>query len=164
MKICSGCKELKEPTEFNRCKSTKDGLQYSCKICVRKSALKFSKKWKLENLDKFKLSKKNWQSNNPEKSARYNSKWKKENSGKWNAIAARYRAAKLNATPQWLTEDQFKEIEEFYIIAEELSWLSESPLEVDHIVPLQGKDLSGLHVPWNLQVIPKSQNCSKGNR
>lgn len=85
------------------------------------------------------------------------------NRGKKNAWYARYHAAKLNASPSWTTKLQFAEIEEFYVLAKELSWLSESPLEVDHIIPLQGETVSGLHLPWNLQILPKSMNCSKGN-
>lgn len=95
-----------------------------------------------------------------------NANWTKNNLDIKAANRAKRRAVKLNATPKWLTKEQLEEIEQFYTDAKELQWLSDptDPLEVDHIIPLQGKDISGLHVPWNLQIIPKSLNCSKGNR
>lgn len=51
-----------------------------------------------------------------------------------------------------------------YELAKELQWLSETPLEVDHEVPLQGENVSGLHVPWNLRIVPMPINRAKSNK
>ena len=92
-------------------------------------------------------------------------RYTKENRSKVNAIKAKYRAARHNATPDWLTREHLKEIEEFYILAKELAWLNGGEiLQVDHIVPLQGKDVCGLHVPWNLQILTKAENVKKFNK
>lgn len=103
---------------------------------------------------------------NPEKNRANYIKWAKNNPGKRNALRAFYRAAKLQATPKWLTKEQKQEIDQYYIDAKELQWLSDptDPLTVDHIIPLRGKIVSGLHVPWNLQILLKSLNSSKHNK
>ena len=74
------------------------------------------------------------------------------------------RINKLLATPSWLSIKQKLEIGELYYLAMELEEETGIKYHVDHIVPLQGNNVCGLHVPWNLQVIPASENLSKGNR
>jgi hypothetical protein len=79
------------------------------------------------------------------------------------ANSAKRRAAKLLRTPKWLTKDDLFIISEAYKLAALRSNLLGFPWHVDHVVPLQGKTVSGLHVPWNLQVIPASMNIAKHN-
>ena len=124
----------------------------------------YQKKWQQSNYGKLKVYLKDWSDSNSEKVKTYKLKYAQNHSGQVNAITAKRRAVKLQATPPWLTKDQFKEIRYFYTLAKELQWLSEESLEVDHIIPLQGNNVSGLHVPWNLQILPRSLNARKSNK
>ncbi|MBU3668272.1 MAG: hypothetical protein FGM53_07065 [Rhodocyclaceae bacterium] len=76
---------------------------------------------------------------------------------------AKRRAAKLKRTPTWLTEDELWMISQAYSIASVRTKMFGFAWHVDHIVPLQGEAVSGLHVPWNLQVIPGRDNIAKNN-
>lgn len=89
--------------------------------------------------------------------ALYISNWQKENPEKLKAIKAKRRSSKLNRTPAWLSTEESKAMSQFYL---------DCPVgyEVDHIIPLQGKTVSGLHVLANLQYLTVSQNRAKGNR
>jgi hypothetical protein len=78
--------------------------------------------------------------------------------------AAKRRAAKLKALPKWLTPEQLEQIKELYTCAQMFKLYTGEEYHVDHIVPLQGENVCGLHVPWNLQVIPAKENLSKSNK
>ena len=91
-------------------------------------------------------------------------KWVKENAAAVNARVMKRYALKLKATPSWLTEDDHWMLEQAYELAKLRTQMFGFKWHVDHIVPLQGKIVCGLHVPNNLQVIPASVNCSKRNR
>lgn len=88
-------------------------------------------------------------------------KWAAENQHVLAANVAKYKAAKLHRTPSWA---DFSEIEKVYAEARRLSESTGEPWQVDHVVPLQGKTVSGLHVHYNLQVLRAKDNASKHAR
>lgn len=73
------------------------------------------------------------------------------------------RAAKLLRTPKWLSKDDLWFMQQAYELASLRTKTLGFAWHVDHVVPLQGKKVSGLHVPWNLQVIPGALNIAKNN-
>jgi len=74
-----------------------------------------------------------------------------------------YKYFKAQRTPPWITSEHVAQINAMNLEAKKLSLSTGVRHEVDHIVPLRGKTVSGLHVPWNLQIITKSKNASKRN-
>lgn len=99
-----------------------------------------------------------------DKRKQYMSLWQKEKKHLCNSANAKRRSVKLSATPPWLTEEDYDAIKEMYELAQACSEVFEMKCHVDHIVPLQGENVCGLHVPWNLQVLSAFENISKGNR
>lgn len=116
------------------------------------------------NPDKVKAHVKSWSKVNPDKQKVYNKAYRESNPIKRIALNAKRRAAKQKATPSWLSKDQLEQIQALYYRAKELEKLDGISRHVDHIVPLRGRNVSGLHVPWNLQILTAFENVSKGNR
>lgn len=108
--------------------------------------------------------KNNWVIKNKAHVLNYGKNHRKNNPIQYRAHKAKRRAFKLLRTPNWLTKDQIKEIEDYYTIASMFKMYTGEMYHVDHIVPLQGKKVSGLHVPWNLQVLPAKENIKKQNK
>ncbi len=100
----------------------------------------------------------------PELHKARSNKWKSENKDKVNSRESAKRAKKKQRTPNWLTEEDFELIESFYTEAQRRIQATDVKYEVDHIVPLLGKNVSGLHVPWNLQVLTEKENRTKRNK
>lgn len=120
--------------------------------------------WRKANPDKVKVLHASWRAANPEKYLNISRTWKPRNPAHRRAKAAERRAVKLQRTPTWLTETDLSAIKAIYAQAVEKTRATGVCWHVDHIVPLLGENVSGLHVPWNLQVIPGSENMRKGNR
>lgn len=90
--------------------------------------------------------------------------YKKRNPHKVIASTAKYRAQKKHRTPSWLTVDDLWLIEQAYEIASIRTKMFGFSWHVDHVIPLTGDTVSGLHVPTNLQVIPWIDNVRKANK
>ena len=123
-----------------------DGRQSVCKPCSHKRNAKGRKEWYQK-----------WYQANRAKKLKAVSIYNKENPTKTRARSAKRYATKINATPKWLSESQKEEINKIYANVP-------AGHQVDHIIPLKGKDICGLHVPWNLQYLPIIENQRKGNR
>lgn len=91
-------------------------------------------------------------------------KWRRANRDKCNYYSSRNRKEVRKATPSWLTEWDLFVIQEHYYKARRLYQLTGIEWHVDHIYPLMGNKARGLHVPWNLRVIPASENLKKSNK
>ena len=100
----------------------------------------------------------------PQKQNEQSKAWQKNNPLKRRIIQNKNLAHRRQAVPKWLTREQNAQIKRFYWLAQDCSLVTGEPYWVDHIVPLRGKNVCGLHVPWNLQVLPKEVNQRKNNR
>ena len=157
MKSCSLCHLELEEYFFHKKSSSKDGLYPYCKKCVKsKNLIHYS-----ENKDSHKVLTYSWREKNKDKHCLYTENWRKSNPHKHSAKQARRRATQLNATPKWANKNL---IDKIYHLASNKKVITGIDWEVDHIVPLQGKDVCGLHVEYNLQIIQSSDNRKKSNK
>ena len=99
-----------------------------------------------------------WNAANPERKRQMDLEFAEKNKALITSYKAKRRATLRQAMPSWLTQDQILQIRAIYAKAKRLSDETGIPHDVDHIVPLAGKIVSGLHVPWNLRAIPKIEN------
>lgn len=103
-----------------------------------------------------------WKIKNKDRHARTQKLWRERNNHLCNMYARKRQASIMRRTPDWVDTVAIAEIETTYLWCSSLRKIGVN-VEVDHVVPLQGKLVSGLHVPENLQVIHMSDNRKKSN-
>lgn len=103
---------------------------------------------------------KNWRDANPDKSRAASMKHYLKDPSRQHARTAKRRALMIQAIPSWA---DMRTINNIYREAHQLS-TSTTKYQVDHIVPLQGRDVCGLHCEANLQILSEKENKSKGNK
>jgi hypothetical protein len=180
-KCCSKCGVHKSLDKFSKHSGSRDGLRGYCKDCHTA----YSTRWIAENREHYNKRIRDDRAANPDKYRQWSNAykesdphhfrevkraWVKNNPEKRKAIIRKYhstrhvedlmkvrarQAAKLRATPAWADEDAMLEI---YREARRLG------MQVDHIVPLRGRFVCGLHCEANLRPLPQAENKAKGNR
>lgn len=190
MKTCNTCRQEKGLDAFyKRSDGYKDIYRSDCKECLANKAAKkyaadpekflsMGKRWRTLNPEQEKVRGKRRRKLNRIEENRRVREWTKQNPENVKLAQQRYRArfpeklayicalrkARLKkATPKWLSKKHKKQILAFYAAAQELSKKTGIPHHVDHMVPMAGREVMGFHVPWNLRVIPASENLRKSN-
>lgn len=153
-KKCSGpCGLVKPLIKFHVDNKAKSGYQCRCKVCQSKHAKGNKEAINARRRERYK--------EDPTRRRREALAYKKKYRDKDNFLGNRRRAAKIQRTVSWA--DDWK-IQQFYTMAQKLSKLYGVKFVVDHVIPLRGKLVSGLHIETNLQIITESENCKKSNK
>ncbi len=182
-KLCLRCNVKKTLVEFHKDSSKVDGKRTYCKLCVNQAGRAYSKKyarqrserakkdrrlnpdkyraWAKASYERTKEQKKQYAKENQEHIRQRVAKHRKKYPHKHRARNAQRYAQKIQATPSWA---DLEKIEHVYWVCHFISELTGIKHQVDHIHPLKGKDICGLHVHTNLQILTAEQNLAKGNR
>ena len=158
LKTCSHCQATKPMDAFNKHPTARFGVSNKCRDCAKA----YNKQHYRENADHYIDRSREWRLQNPERAQKLFNKSKRklraiDNSKKLAENALRVDYIK-RATPPWANKFF---IAEAYHIAKVREKMFGIKWHVDHIVPLRGKRVSGLHVESNLQVIPAQVNLKK---
>ena len=159
MKHCKYCNTTKPLSEFYKKKSGKFGVKAECKSC---SSIYEKQRWQnnkyIYNKELKKEYSKQWYIKNKESNLIKCRIWSQNNLDKKRIYRANRRAKILKATPLWANKNIINAIyQKAYLISKQ----SGIQYEVDHIIPLQGKNVCGLHNEFNLQIITMTTNRQK---
>jgi 5-methylcytosine-specific restriction endonuclease McrA len=181
---CVTCSEFLSIKEFHKHAGTNLGFTTRCKKChienkERRQLANFNaRRRRKENPEKYLLKKriykqknkehidrvdKAWQLNNRHIIYKHSNAWKKRNKDHVYSYI-RQREMRLKGCSLSLSETQVEQIKNFYKTCRKFNKTSDKKFQVDHIVPITNDLVCGLHVPWNLQILSKSENSSKKNK
>ena len=163
LRRCYKCKEISPFSNFGKDSSRVNGLDNKCKDCLsgyynsNKEVIKGkARAYYQNNKEVFSKEAGVYYQNNKEQCADRQRKYRQTDKGRanTNASSAKRRAAKINRTPPWANLEDIKDV---YNNCPE-------DYHVDHIIPLQGEKVSGLHIAENLQYLTAEENLKKSNK
>ena len=166
MKTCNHCLIAKPFSEFYKKNTAKDGFFWWCRSC-HKEKMK-AKYREMANDPEYRKKEKQriavFINDNPNIRKKYGKNYITKHRAKLAAKTNLYRISKTHRTPMWVTDEDRWAIEQVYELAVLRTRIFGFQWHVDHVVPLHGELVSGLHVLHNLQVIPARDNRSKSNK
>ena len=124
----------------------------------------YERAYRVKNREKKLERQTKWRNENREKARERHRLYGKNNRGKRNALNAKRKAAKLERTPAWVTEEEQRAIANLFIEAHRRTRATGVMHHVHHIYELQGKTVSGLHVFENLVVMPEKAHYACHSR
>jgi len=122
------------------------------------------KKWHAENPEKDIEYRRNWKDRNRERVRKEHAEYKRKNRDKGARWAAKRRANLLKVSGYGNEELNELVLQEAYTVAKERTEATGVQHDVDHIIPLQGRNACGFHCWNNVQVIPRMENLKKANK
>lgn len=156
MRLCKNCGEpLAE---------SKRSHAVFCDVTCKKQAEHKRRVTNTEKREANRVRAKLWREQNKERAKVNVEKWHRENPERSSFHKAKYRYNKMDATPSWLTEGQLMDMARLHELCRKFEQLMPAKYHVDHSIPLQGKTVCGLNVPWNLQILEAKANIRKGNK
>jgi hypothetical protein len=170
---CKECEKARRRNKYKRFKKRELAYQRMYKRLYPEQIKEWSRKWREKNIEWDRESKRLYMRENKEKVKKWNKDYQKRlkrdlSKFEYNALLvhrlwlSRYKKKKI--LPKWLTKAQKQEIYSIYLKAAYLTYTTGIKYCVDHIIPVHGKEITGLHVPWNLQILTISQNSVKSNK
>jgi len=176
-KMCTICNTIKCITEFYHDSKTRDGRHNECTICMSSRRTKNKKKyadssviWRHNNIDRVRAYAREYYKNNhrqclgyitPEKTAERGRNWRRKIQENVCFIGCDAIPNKKQATPPWSETPLILKLYEECSTVTNLTGVEHN---VDHIIPLNGKNVCGLHCIDNLQIITKTENIKKSNK
>jgi hypothetical protein len=169
MRACTSCGVAKPPSGFHRQAERPGGRREICKECISDR----TREYRAKNREKVAESKKKWVERNPEQAREISRRHRRKNGGsaavrerspetyaRMEAKWAKRRADRVLATPSWFDAEKVRYV---YLQAGRMRRAGHD-VHVDHIYPLRGELVCGLHVHNNLRIIPATENIAKGTK
>lgn len=149
---CISCCKANQKKEYQSRKNNPDRAEY-----MRSYLASYDHKNKRDCKSRYYQKNK---ANILEKSSAYRS----DRRGFYNMLCQQRRERIVRATPKSLTDEMKSLIRSIYERCGEMNKENKNSYHVDHIVPIAGNGVCGLHVPWNLQILKADENLKKSNR